>query len=415
MSESPARARTESAVLDAPERLDAAHAEALERQLEEVVRAGCYEVAFSLNRTTFLSSAGVRALLLGSQKLRRLGGTLRLIHAPEPIRRVLELSGLADLLAEAGASAPGPRADEPSVRRGEADGIRFEVETLSAAEPVAVRFLGRATRGNKPMDPGALAPWRLAPDACGVGLGALGARDAGLEARVGEWLVVSGVAVALPPDSAAADYLAAAPGYQPECQLLYAAWFPDRWTRAARFRPVSDAGFVTLASLLNAALDWTGADRLGVLFAAESAGLVGAAAIRSPLAAGPADPFGFPSVRECLAFTPEPEHHGELALAVGFVCRGEPSPAWSDWVRPLASQPSLYGHLHAAILSPAALPAGRPEPRAFVRRLLERQRVRTLLHLLNDDRPLGGASESRFGAGLLWACPLAADPAGGSP
>ncbi len=57
------------------------------------------DLAIDLEGTTFISSAGLSALLAASERLTDAGGSLRIVAASETVVRLIELSGLADRLS----------------------------------------------------------------------------------------------------------------------------------------------------------------------------------------------------------------------------------------------------------------------------------------------------------------------------
>jgi hypothetical protein len=164
-----------------------------------------------------------------------------------------------------------------------------------------------------------------------------------------------------------------------------------------------------LSQIAEACLDQAGAGVVGVVLAAESDGLVGAALRQSPVGLTDGlDPFAHPAVRDWISLTPEPEHSQSSALVVGVASR-EPGPALEPFVRPLcgATPPALQGHFHAAVVPYRPLPGGAIELAATVSHLFEPARIETILHLLGDRRPIVGAGESTFTRGAIWYVPLA--------
>src|ERR1700722_20204822 len=102
-------------LLEVQGRLDGSWADHLANHLAEVVRSGKHNVRLDLSRTTFLSSAGIRVLLIYFKQLKSLQGGLEVWQPSEMVREVLELSGLQALLTGTLAipSVPRPTAVEP--------------------------------------------------------------------------------------------------------------------------------------------------------------------------------------------------------------------------------------------------------------------------------------------------------------
>src|SRR5262245_34598892 len=128
-------------------RLDAYWADHLSKELQEVLRGGADRVRLNMAEVSFLSSAGMRVLLVYFQQLKAMDGSLSISRPSEPVKQVLELAGFDALFLHeeppgaAGAPVPAPAA-AAALERG---GARFE--TFAAAR-------GAALRGELIGDPG---------------------------------------------------------------------------------------------------------------------------------------------------------------------------------------------------------------------------------------------------------------------
>jgi anti-sigma B factor antagonist len=80
--------------------LDCATAPRLRAALEDLDAVGRI-VRIDLSGTAFMDCAGVGVLVVSARRLRHLGGELVLDSPSGPVRRVLELTGLLDVLAVA--------------------------------------------------------------------------------------------------------------------------------------------------------------------------------------------------------------------------------------------------------------------------------------------------------------------------
>ncbi len=60
-----------------------------------VCKEGCMALIFDFAALTYLSSAGLRSILIGAKNMRERGGRFAVANAGEKIQRVFQLSGLA--------------------------------------------------------------------------------------------------------------------------------------------------------------------------------------------------------------------------------------------------------------------------------------------------------------------------------
>lgn len=84
-------------VIQVSGRIDAATAPSFEHACLELVRGGEKLMVIDFGGVQFLSSAGLRSLLLIGKELREKGGLLRLANVPSIIGQVLEISNFYSL------------------------------------------------------------------------------------------------------------------------------------------------------------------------------------------------------------------------------------------------------------------------------------------------------------------------------
>jgi hypothetical protein len=140
---------------------------------------------------------------------------------------------------------------------------------------------------------------------------------------------------------------------------------------------------------------------------AEASGLVGAALRRSPTEPiGNGGFFAHPDVRRRLTFTTERAFPRSVVVTAGVIARrnGDAQPAFEQ-LRPTGTDTD--GHFHAAAFRFRPLPKGVIDLGETVTDLFESEQLLGVLHLLNDDRPIGGAGESEFVRGACWIGPIA--------
>ena len=84
---------------------------------------------------------------------------------------------------------------------------------------------------------------------------------------------------------------------------------------------------------------------------------------------------------------------------------GTGSSASPHYLRPMGGTQSLHGHFHAVVFPHNPLPQRTVGLQSLVLRLFGSLKVRTILHLLADDRGAQGVGESGFLRGLCWMSP----------
>jgi len=82
-------------------RLDSSSSPELERTLSEHLDAGVKRLVFDLGDLDYISSAGLRVVLLAGKKLRATQGKLVLVGMRTTVKEVFEMSGFLTLFAVA--------------------------------------------------------------------------------------------------------------------------------------------------------------------------------------------------------------------------------------------------------------------------------------------------------------------------
>src|SRR5574341_611498 len=124
-------------------RLDSYWARYLSDAIDELMREGIHQARLNLSETTYISSAGIRALLQGFQQFSTLGGSLLVVEPSPAVRQVLDLAGLGALLA-APAAPEKPAAPGESVAwRHEEGGCAFEGYECQPGAKLLCRPAGR--------------------------------------------------------------------------------------------------------------------------------------------------------------------------------------------------------------------------------------------------------------------------------
>jgi len=386
-------------------RLDAAWSGTVGKTLQETLLVGCHSVILDLAQVNYLSSAGIRVLMLLAKQLKSIGGKLHISAQSTQVREVLDMVGFHRLIEPPPAAAPSPVAT-PQRESWSWGGETYEAYTLDAG----ARFAGRVA--GQPLSPaGSLAlaeplALRLTADSLALGLGSLG--DEVNPARAGELLGVAGLAVCLPGDDPShPDWLVSEGDLVASLRLYYGLHASGRFRDLLRFGLLPDSPPLPLGQLAAAALERCATEQAVLVMVAETASLVGAA-LQAPPERPVDDWFAFPALRDRLLFTAEPAHASETCLIVGVVARGPRAPL-AGLLRPLGHGGELDAHCHAAVVPYRPVHKGLIELAPTLAGLLESECLRGVLHLLNDDREGIGAGESHLRRGAIWCAPLHLD------
>ncbi len=387
-------------------RLDAYWADHLSDALAEAVREGAYNIRLNMADVSYMSSVGIRVLVRVYKHLQQLKGSFVVIAPSPAVRAVLDLAGLGLLMTEATPVAqPAPPGASRTLERA---GAAFDIFDVTPGAGLRCRVVGSP----EPLPTGRFRQedctvLRFPPASFGLGLGAFGSDFADAGRRCGEFLCAGGAAACLPTDGAEVpDYFTSAGALVPELTVLYALACDGVFASVARFATQPDGGPLPLSELAAACLDIAGADAVGVVTVAESAGLLGAALRRSPAVEQPGGGlFAHPGIRDWLFFTPERSFLRSLALVVGVVARSAP-PALAPLLRPLRDPAGPVGHFHAAAFSYRPIQRGVVELQPTVAGLFDGESLLGVLHLLHDDREIVGVGESAFVRGACWVGPI---------
>jgi anti-anti-sigma factor len=385
-------------------RMDAAWSGTFGKTLQDTLLVGCHSVILDLGKVNYLSSAGIRILMLLAKQLKGIGGKLHISEQSPQVREVLEMVGFHRLI-EPLPTATSPAGSRPSplaepVVLGE---HTFEAYSLATDAVHEGQLIGQplTTAGQCLIGDGSV--WRLTPGRLALGLGSIG--DERNPARAGELLGVEGLAINLPGDDPAhPDWLTREGDLVPAVRLHYGLTSEGHFRELLRFGNQPDTPALPLSELAGVVLERSGCDTAVWVTIAETASLVGAA-LQKPPDEPTDDWFGFPAIRQRMLFTAEPAHASETCLIVGIVVR-QPAESLAGFLRPLSRTSDLHGHCHAAIVPYRPVKKGCIEQADMLESLLESQTIRGVLHLLHDDRDGVGAGESHLRRGAVWWAPL---------
>ena len=257
---------TSGLLLGVDGRIDGYWSDHLDVALDEAVREGHHRITLDCEKVNFISSAGIGVLMKHHKELSHIGGAFVLVNASQPVRTVLQISRLSELLLS-GVPAEAAVPVVAASRTVDADGLHLELFELDAHATLACRPFGSA-------DP--LTQGRFSAEQCvalasvgprfAVGVGAFGDSYDECRGRFGELVAVQGATAYQPADGTnVPDYLLTQGGPAADVRMLYGLGAHGAFAHLVRFEPVSRGATVSLSHLLGACLDATGASALGVV------------------------------------------------------------------------------------------------------------------------------------------------------
>ena len=385
-------------------RIDATWADHLSKNIENAVRAGCHQVILNFAGVEYISSLGIRVLLVQYKLLKSVNGSLGISHANDFCRNVLTTVGLSSLMVHDGAAVAATPERRPAQTIG---GATYEVYPQAVSVPLSCTLVGEPER---------LATTGFAQEHCrlltfasgsfGLGLGAFGEGFADCEGRFGEFLAAAGCAISLPTNEqhALPDFVVEQGELVPRVETLYALTGFGDFSSMVRFDALPGGpGKIGLSELVTSLMELAGSDAIVFVMLAEAAGLVGASLRKSP--AGQAVSIALPAVRDWLSFTSERSADKSLCLLVGVAGRNFDK-AVASFVRPLKCDSPVSAHIHAAAFPYRPVPRGELPFPSTVAETLAVSTPNVVLHLMADARPFEGVGETDLARGACWMGPL---------
>jgi len=384
-------------------RLDNHWSQPLEDALDEIMREGTRHMRLDLSGVSYLSSAGAGVLLKGYRQASALQGSFQISAASDRVRETLRLMELDELFVESHGSETLTRRTLSVPLPLGSERASYESRVLDAKRSDCFLIGDPERLSQAPYDKEHATHVSIRNDVFALGVGALGSSYDDCRGLFGEFIGAAGSAAFMPTDGTPTpDYMVSGGGLTPKVRALYAITFRGSPSHQVRFEASNPAGGVPLSEIIRACASLAGTSDVGIVMAAEIAGLV-CARLRRSAAQGDAARFDFPAVREWLSFTPEREYARFSSLVVG-VATASPSAAMSRFVRPVSDE--FQGHFHAAVTAFRSLPRGKLEVAEVVAESLQPRSVFSVVHLLRDARPIEGAGESEFQRGACWVFPI---------
>ena len=384
-------------------RIDATWAEHLSANIESAVRAGCHQVVLNFAGVDYISSLGIRVLVVQYKLLKSVNGSLGISNPNDFCRNILTTVGLSDILVrdnvEAAAIAARPRQT--------IGGATYEVYPQKVSRPLSCTLIGEPERlGSSGFTEKDCRSLTFASGSFGLGLGAFGEGFTECEGRFGEFLAAGGCAITLPTNEPhpLPDFVVEQGALVPRVETLYALTGSGDFAAMVRFDALADGpGKIGLTELVMALMELGSSETIAFVVLAEAAGLVGASLRKSP--ARQAVSHALPDVRDWLSFTSERAAEKSLCLLVGVAGRNMKDDA-RPFLRPIKGDSPVLSHIHAASFPYRPVPRGELPFGKTIADTLAVSTPHAVLHLLTDTRPFEGVGETDLARGACWMGPL---------
>ena len=408
-----------SALVRLTGRLDGEWSRHLADTLDELLRDGLRSVVLDMSQVDYISTPGVQVLSQRYRDFSLLRGELRVASPSPAVLQALTTAGLLDQLlllpgderVAGGAGRPSALMARPAseftgdswhVPSATGPAGQYEISRRHLAGELACRVVGRPdglAAGQREEDCRTIS---FTSSTFGLGIGAIGETFDETSPRFGELIGVAGTVAYLPTDGALVpDYLSATAHSAPAAVMGSGLVFDGTFTNLIRFRTQPGTASVPLAELAGVALATSTEEVAGLVVAAEATELVTTALRRSPAAVDAPAALDAAAMREWLAFSPERTQARRAVVVAGVVARQAPA-ALAGFLRPLTPSHDLVGHFHAMVFPYRPVPQRAVALRAIVEKLVESQSLRSVGHLVFDDRGPESAGENALLRGLCW-------------
>lgn len=385
-------------------RIDAYWSGQLLNFLSDEIRSGNYEIKFDMADVDYLSSAGIRVFLQTSKQLKELGGSCSILAVSQNVRSVFEMTGLLGLITGDDAAAAGTGKEKQELQWNKsADGL-LEFNSCAAGGKGFLCSLNgdpaRALKGD--ISEKDFRAVKIGNEDYSIGLGALGGNFKECAMRAGEFMALPGAAMYMPTDNTrVCDFSLKHENLLPEVGSIYSMSFNGNFQKKIVMKPANGKQNIAFNDILKTiSAEFSGKDVFCVIIG-EASQVVGVYLNKPPSSdSGLNDIFNFPDVRGNINFTTEPAYSGNLVVAAGMISKNSDVNT-AEFLRSVNGG-GLNGHFHAAIFSFIPLKKDCDDLNEIISRLFENSKLESVVHLINDKRPINGIGQTELKNCILW-------------
>ncbi len=375
-------------------RLDASWTDYFTDTLLNCVRNGRHHLVIDASGLVYLSSAGIRALLIINKELASVKGSFCLYQATDFVAQTLSASGFTPWLAD---SLP-----EDFPRTATRDENAHQKRYVLDEDAALTLTIHDGWRPWQQLKDESVRRFRFPENVFAIGIGSAAENLAMAKEQFGEFIAVSGnVVFQAPQEETRPDYLIAEKDFVPAMHCIQTLFWEGGMSALQRFAPSEDLPFYPVTRLLEMILENCACQGAGFVILGEIEGLVGASLIQSPGLLKADQPLGFPELKNWLSFSGERVFAHQQGLLAGVVKKGR-----SQLLPALPSNPDLSAHIHAAVFPYQPLQNHKIDLQSTVGKFFNGPPPVSVMHLADDKRPGFGLGESALIRGAIWYAPI---------
>lgn len=382
-------------------RIDGYWSKHLDDYFDDFLRKGNHRAALDLTKVHYISSLGIRILIKYAKLYKQVDGSFGIIASSQSVIDLLSMVGLNQVLSWQ--SYEVPPSGKLASKSVESDGFVFEITHLKGKQPMSCNLTGNPEKlssvGFSKEDCKTIAFGR---NRYGLGLGAIGLNFEDCTSRFGDFVALGDAVVYSPAGKANnPDYMLKTGSLIPSMEILYGMTFEGEFDHEINFASNEEDKNIKFSQLIQRIFEFTGFETLMMVMLAETSGLVGLSINNSPISVpgGAMNLFNFPEVRDNINFTTEPDYQKMMTITVGIASKSDEGDL-SLFTRQLAKDSTARQHFHTAIFAYHPFKKNNIDLDETVSTLFEQDKIRAVLHLINDTREFTGIGESEFKNGF---------------
>jgi anti-anti-sigma factor len=371
-------------------RIDSIAAPAVEKEILDLANSGEKFIACDFTEVNYISSAGLRIFLTGQQKMASAGGSLYLFALSEQIHQVFKMGGFHNFLKIVAtekeiASLIAPDIAQVQKESRDIGNINFDyLKVAREAAPLIVYGSQDKLTRSEYIEEDIVSVYSNDID-YGTGLATTGVDYNDYKNYFGETAIINGSIFFYPAmKKTAVDFMQAGPEMNFEYKFFHGFGYKGKPEYTLSFK--GKDGFVDLESLVQALLELSGKEIIGITMISESKGIWGMNLMNVPILENkPNDTdniFDAKHFSKWMNFPVEPNEVNNLVIATGIAAKSKDK--LNDDTRALLPKDSNF-HIHGVVFDKELF---NDDPEQFdqeLTRIISSSEAKKVQHLLGSS------------------------------